>query len=50
MKVTLALLQHACSADPAANLAKTLALAERAATFWHPSYWTAPQKRYQCES
>jgi N-carbamoylputrescine amidase len=30
-KVTLALLQHACSADPAANLAKTLALAERAA-------------------
>ncbi|MEY2880523.1 MAG: hypothetical protein RLZZ15_2903 [Verrucomicrobiota bacterium] len=28
--VTLALLQHACSADPAANLAKTLALAERA--------------------
>ena len=31
MKVTLGLLQHACSADPAANLAKTLALAERAA-------------------
>jgi N-carbamoylputrescine amidase len=30
-KVTLGLLQHACSADPAANLAKTLALAERAA-------------------
>jgi N-carbamoylputrescine amidase len=30
-KVTLALLQHACTADPAANLAKTLALAERAA-------------------
>ncbi|MEI6861343.1 MAG: carbon-nitrogen hydrolase [Verrucomicrobiota bacterium] len=29
--VTLALLQHACVADPAANLAKTLALAERAA-------------------
>ncbi|MBI5768160.1 MAG: carbon-nitrogen hydrolase [Verrucomicrobia bacterium] len=31
MKVTLALLQHACAADPAANLAKALALAERAA-------------------
>jgi N-carbamoylputrescine amidase len=30
-KVTLGLLQHACSADPAANLRKTLALAERAA-------------------
>src|SRR5476649_883655 len=29
--VTLALLQHACSPDPAANLAKTLVLAERAA-------------------
>jgi N-carbamoylputrescine amidase len=29
--VTLALLQHACTPDPAANLAKTLALAERAA-------------------
>jgi N-carbamoylputrescine amidase len=29
--VTLGLLQHACSADPAANLAKTIALAERAA-------------------
>ena len=31
MKVTLGLLQHACERDPAANLAKTLALAERAA-------------------
>lgn len=31
MKVTLGLLQHACTADPAANLRKTLALAERAA-------------------
>ncbi|HEU5078358.1 MAG TPA: carbon-nitrogen hydrolase [Opitutaceae bacterium] len=31
MKVTLGLLQHACTADPAANLAKTLALAEQAA-------------------
>ena len=31
MKVTLGLLQHACSADPAANLTKTFALAERAA-------------------
>src|SRR5579872_5035808 len=31
MKVTLGLLQHACGRDPAANLAKTLALAERAA-------------------
>lgn len=30
-KVTLGLLQHACGADPAANLKKTLALAERAA-------------------
>ena len=30
-KVTLGLLQHACSGDPAANLKKTLALAERAA-------------------
>jgi N-carbamoylputrescine amidase len=30
-KVTLGLLQHACTADPAANLKKTLALAERAA-------------------
>jgi N-carbamoylputrescine amidase len=30
-KVTLGLLQHACSPDPAANLKKTLALAERAA-------------------
>ncbi|MSU70104.1 MAG: carbon-nitrogen hydrolase [Opitutaceae bacterium] len=30
-KVTLGLLQHACSADPAANLRKTLALVERAA-------------------
>ena len=29
--VTLGLLQHACSADPAANLARTLALATRAA-------------------
>ena len=29
--VTLGLLQHACSADPAANLKKTLMLAERAA-------------------
>lgn len=29
--VTLGLLQHACSASPAANLKKTLALAERAA-------------------
>jgi len=31
MKVTLGLLQHACTADPAANLAKTLALATQAA-------------------
>ena len=31
MKVTLGLLQHGCAADPAANLKKTLALAERAA-------------------
>jgi N-carbamoylputrescine amidase len=31
MKVTLGLLQHACSPDPAANVAKTLALARRAA-------------------
>ncbi len=31
MKVTLGLLQHACAADPAANLRKALALAERAA-------------------
>ena len=30
--VTLGLLQHACSADSAVNLAKTLSLAERAAT------------------
>ncbi|MGH7996237.1 MAG: carbon-nitrogen hydrolase [Opitutaceae bacterium] len=30
-RVTLALLQHACEADPAANLEKTLALAESAA-------------------
>jgi N-carbamoylputrescine amidase len=30
-KVTLGLLQHACSADPAANLKKALALAEKAA-------------------
>lgn len=30
-KVTLGLLQHACSASPAANLKKTLALAEQAA-------------------
>jgi N-carbamoylputrescine amidase len=30
-KVAIALLQHACSADPAANLRKTLALADRAA-------------------
>src|SRR5947199_3117716 len=30
-KVTLGLLQHACGTDPAANLKKTLALAERAA-------------------
>lgn len=30
-KVTLGLLQHACSADPVANLKKTLALAEKAA-------------------
>jgi N-carbamoylputrescine amidase len=30
-KITLGLLQHACSADPAANLKKTLALAEAAA-------------------
>ncbi len=30
-KVTLGLLQHACSADPAANLKKTLALATQAA-------------------
>jgi N-carbamoylputrescine amidase len=31
MKVTLGLLQHACSASPAENLKKTLALAEQAA-------------------
>ena len=31
MKVTLGLLQHGCAAHPAANLKKTLALAERAA-------------------
>ena len=31
MKVTLGLLQHACGSTPAANLKKTLALAERAA-------------------
>ena len=31
MKVTLALLQHACSPNPQENLEKTLALAERAA-------------------
>lgn len=31
MKVTLGLLQHACSAKPAENLKKTLALAEQAA-------------------
>lgn len=31
MKVTLGLLQHSCSPDPAANLEKVLALAERAA-------------------
>src|SRR5476651_1162732 len=31
MKVTLGLLQHACTADPAANLKKTLALATQAA-------------------
>lgn len=31
MKVTLGLLQHACVASPAANLKKTLALAEKAA-------------------
>lgn len=31
MKVTLGLLQHACTGDPAANLKKTLALAEKAA-------------------
>ncbi|MFZ9683382.1 MAG: carbon-nitrogen hydrolase [Cephaloticoccus sp.] len=31
MKVTLGLLQHACTAAPAANLKKTLALAEKAA-------------------
>jgi N-carbamoylputrescine amidase len=31
MKITLGLLQHACTADPEANLRKTLALAERAA-------------------
>jgi N-carbamoylputrescine amidase len=31
MKITLGLLQHACTADPAANLKKTLAQAERAA-------------------
>ena len=30
-KVTLGLLQHACGADPAANLTKTLALADEAA-------------------
>src|SRR3954454_2929099 len=30
-KVTLGLLQHACGTDPAANLKKTLSLAERAA-------------------
>ena len=31
MKVTLGLLQHACSADPAENLKKTLSLIEKAA-------------------
>ncbi|MFM1852425.1 MAG: hypothetical protein RIS54_2109, partial [Verrucomicrobiota bacterium] len=31
MKVTLGLLQHACTATPAANLKKTLVLAEKAA-------------------
>ena len=31
VKVTLGLLQHACGADPKANLKKTLALTEKAA-------------------
>ncbi len=31
MKITLGLLQHACAADPAENVTKALALAERAA-------------------
>jgi N-carbamoylputrescine amidase len=51
-KVTLALLQHACAADPSANLEKTLALAERAARRGAQIVCTQElfRSRYFCQS
>jgi N-carbamoylputrescine amidase len=51
-KVTLGLLQHACAADPAANLEKTLALAERAARRGAQIICTQElfRSRYFCQS
>ncbi len=51
-KVTLGLLQHACSGDPAANLGKTLALAEKAARLGANIICTQElfRSRYFCQS
>ena len=50
--VTLGLLQHACSANPAANLKHTLALAERAARRGAQIICTQElfRSRYFCQS
>jgi N-carbamoylputrescine amidase len=51
-KVTLGLLQHACSGDPAANLGKTLALAEKASRLGANIICTQElfRSRYFCQS
>jgi len=51
-KVTLGLLQHACSDNPAANLGKTLALAEKAARLGANIICTQElfRSRYFCQS
>jgi len=51
-KVTLGLLQHACSGDPAANFGKTLALAEKAARLGANIICTQElfRSRYFCQS
>ena len=52
MKVTVGLLQHACRASPAANLRRTLALAERAARQGAQIVCTQElcRSRYFCQS
>src|ERR1022692_4617945 len=51
-KVTLGLLQHACSGDPAAYLGKTLALAEKASRLGANIICTQElfRSRYFCQS